>query len=164
MRKIERPDTRQVRRVSGRLGVVVAMLAAVFVVSPTAPAWAGGSCNQGEWISVGSDVYEFRPVFRNSEGGSLLCTLWEPEYNNWGVVALQNALNKCYNQGIARDGDFGSGTTRALKNAQTWENATRNAGLTVDGKYGPDTYRMMKFPRYKEGAGIDGSFACRSLY
>ncbi|MFI1996918.1 peptidoglycan-binding protein [Actinoplanes sp. NPDC020271] len=54
-----------------------------------------------------------------------------------GVWALQRTLNYCYNQNIAMDSNFGSGTRAALINVQ------RQAGVSADGVYGPATRSRM---------------------
>lgn len=53
------------------------------------------------------------------------------------VTKLQQNLNE-FGYLLAVDGDFGSGTDRALRG---WQRAT---GLTVDGSYGPASYAKMK--------------------
>lgn len=57
-----------------------------------------------------------------------------------GVKQLQSTLVECYNESLARDGDFGSRTEAALKRAQA------SAHTTADGIYGPDTRRAIKHP------------------
>jgi hypothetical protein len=158
-----------------RAGVVAALVLATTTVSGTtgtaaptgtaepAAVAAYPTCNAGWWRWQGTDnqLRRFLPN-RNPTGWN--CQLQEGDYNNWGVVALQNMLAKCYNQSIAIDGDFGPGTKAALKNAQTWDNATDGDGenLVVDGIYGPASRDTLMWPYYRaqDEGNLDAPHFC----
>ena len=56
---------------------------------------------------------------------------------------------------------FGAASERAVKNAQTWENAVSNAGLVVDGVYGNNTRRAITWPLYTSSGNLDAAHVCR---
>lgn len=62
---------------------------------------------------------------------------------NEGVRALQVALNRCYNAGLATDSVFGAATKAAVKSVQ------RAEGLNQDGVYGQMTSTYMYWPVYE---------------
>jgi hypothetical protein len=62
------------------------------------------------------------------------------------IEVLQNALVRCNGQSIAVDGEYGSGTVRAVTNVQ------RQHGIAADGAYGPATLQVMDWP----GSGGSG--------
>lgn len=110
------------------------------------------TCNGAAWIPVSTSPrrYLFVPVYN----GSYACILQLGNYNNWGVVALQNALVRCYGQNIAIDGDFGSATKTALQNAQ------RREGIPADGVYGPQTNSVLNWPAYLSTGNISAPYIC----
>lgn len=118
------------------------------------------TCNGGTWTQIGPfdgvNRWTFIPVYNNSAS----CHLQEGNYNNWGVVALQNILIKCYNQNIARDGDFGEDTFDALWNAQLWEREHYQETISVDGEYGPETFGAVLLPTYASSGNLDASVRC----
>jgi peptidoglycan hydrolase-like protein with peptidoglycan-binding domain len=63
-----------------------------------------------------------------------------------GVFKLQDALNRCYGQGLVADGDFGPATEAAVRNVQRFH------GLPVDGDFGPQTSAAMTWPKYLNGS------------
>jgi len=137
-------------------GVLASAALATAVVGITAsPAHAISHCNGGRWVTMGS--YQ---VFAPAYGGNLWCVLSQGDNNNWGVVALQNALRECYNQNIALDGDFGPATRQALVNAQTWEVYVYGERIAIDGIYGPDTKSAMLWPFYVPGYPLDKPLYC----
>lgn len=139
--------------------VALSLVVLGFVVVPAQPALAISECNTGIWRDLGyNNLERFLPYWRVGNSSALNCYLRNGDYDNWGVVALQNMLIKCYGQSIARDGDFGPATEAALKNAQ------RIMGLDDDGIYGWDTYRGVMWPFYREGVGIDGPYFCEVLH
>lgn len=141
--------------------VALALAASGVIATPTQALAATSECNYGTWLSQGSpypgSTYRyFFPSYHTTAGWDYFdCYLRNGDFNNFGVVALQNALIRCYGQAITPDGDFGTLTERALKNVQTVH------GLKVDGIYGPDTYGAMWFPYYRVGAQIDDPIGCR---
>ena len=66
-----------------------------------------------------------------------------------GVKALQDALNKTINAGLAVDGDFGKKTQAAVKQFQ------KKYKLTVDGVVGNQTKKKFKALGYKTGGLAD---------
>jgi peptidoglycan hydrolase-like protein with peptidoglycan-binding domain len=80
------------------------------------------------------------------------CTMRRGYMNNWGVVVLQRALQRCYGQRIAIDGDFGPATAAALRNAQ------RLHHLAVDSVYGPRTRLAMHWPTGSSGRCVHHGF------
>lgn len=62
------------------------------------------------------------------------------------IEVLQHALVRCNGQNIAVDGEYGSGTVRAVTNVQ------REHGIAADGAYGPATLQVMGWP----GSGGSG--------
>ena len=62
------------------------------------------------------------------------------------IELLQHALVRCNGQNIAVDGEYGSGTVRAVTNVQ------RQHGIAADGAYGPATLQVMGWP----GSGGSG--------
>jgi peptidoglycan hydrolase-like protein with peptidoglycan-binding domain len=59
-----------------------------------------------------------------------------------GVFVLQDALRRCYGQGIVWDAIYGGATRDAVRNVQRFH------GITDDGTYGPQTHKAMVFPKY----------------
>jgi hypothetical protein len=93
------------------------------------------------WIGVGSKA--LAPALNRV---NLHCTLRSGDFNNFGAVALQNTLVKCYGQDIAIDGDFGGATERALIMAQTWErHVNGKTWLAIVGVYGYDTFQAIRW-------------------
>lgn len=100
---------------------------------------AAAACTSTVKISKTSTTYIRLP----SAGTSITCEMSQGASGSH-VRALQNALNHCYNAGLASDGSFGPATESALKSAQ------RAAGTTADGIYGPNTRDAIKWPRFYE--------------
>jgi hypothetical protein len=141
------------RRIAGVLASMA--LATAVVAATTSPAHAISHCNGGRWVTMGS--YQ---VFAPAYGGNLWCLLSQGDYNNWGVVALQNMLRECYGQNIALDGDFGPATRQALLNAQRWEVVVYHENIAIDGIYGPDTKNAVMWPFYVPGYPLDKPLYC----
>lgn len=124
---------------------VIALAASMVVGTSAAPASAAYPvCNTGylytrEW--PGLRLSWLLP----SAGTNIFCQLHEGVFNNGAVTILQMHLNKCYNQNIAEDGDYGAATRRAVANAQTWERVVRGRNVATDGVYGPQTLTAMHF-------------------
>jgi peptidoglycan hydrolase-like protein with peptidoglycan-binding domain len=115
------------------------------------------SCDSNWWTAVSPTRTTLVPTKNGT--GDANCVLGRGNQGA-GVRALQNVLRKCYGQDIARDGIFGPDTERAVKNAQTWENAVSNAGLAVDGVYGNKTRVAITWPLYTR-ENIDSAYVCR---
>lgn len=109
------------------------------------------TCNGASW-AVFNDTNRWR--FTPRYNGSPECVLRAGNFDNWGVVALQNALIKCANQIIKRDGDFGGETREAVIRVQ------RITGVTVDGIYGPETRDAMPWPDYAKAGNLDAYGRC----
>lgn len=133
-----------------RLLIVLAVLGAFFVVSPTEPASAQTSlspCGGANYFTDPNFVPAGRvwipTVFHGTNyppGYQCVMRVGLPGmYDNWGVYFLQRTLRQCYGQNIALDLDFGPATREALRNAQRWE------GIPDDGQYGPQTRRTIKW-------------------
>ncbi|MER6593029.1 peptidoglycan-binding protein [Micromonospora purpureochromogenes] len=141
-------------------GVLIGSLLAAAPASASGhtTAAAAPTCNGGAWINVYTNPVRklFVPVYN----GSYDCQLAQGNYNNWGVVAMQNMLIKCYGQGIARDGDFGASTKTAVINAQTWEKVVYGENIVVDGIYGRQTNRAVMWPAYLASGNLDASHIC----
>ncbi|GAB3137907.1 hypothetical protein GCM10027290_04520 [Micromonospora sonneratiae] len=119
------------------------------------------TCDLGIWDYAyfsGPKGWMFLPIYNPTE--DIDCLLASSNYNNWGVVALQNALVRCYGQSIAVDGDFGSGTRTALLNAQNWERVVNGKALAVDGVYGPATRGSIMWPYYTSSGNLAGPHKC----
>lgn len=143
--------------------IVLCLLSAFLVGVTASPAAAATPrCTAGKWIGVAFDsppTRLFAPA--DSRGLVLNCILRRGDFNNWGVVALQNALIKCYRKAIARDGDYGSATETAVRQVQKAENEANGRNLTVDGIAGPQTLAHMAWPIYHRDGNLDASYACR---
>ncbi|MFI0450290.1 peptidoglycan-binding protein [Actinomadura sp. 6N118] len=75
--------------------------------------------------------------------GTIDCKLQLGDYNNWGVVALQQWLYHCNNaRQVVVDGDYGSVTRDVI----LWIQAAN--GITADGIYGPQTRAVLSWARY----------------
>jgi zinc D-Ala-D-Ala carboxypeptidase len=95
-----------------------------------------------------------RYIFAPALNGQFSCILRQGVFNNWGVVALQNALVRCYGANIAIDGDFGPATKAALVAAQ------RREGIPADGVYGPLTNSVLNWPAYLAAGNISAPYIC----
>lgn len=128
------------------------------VIAPAVPAAAAPAadpkCNAGYWVVEGA-FQQFFPSRQVGNSNNFQCELRRDDFNNFGVVALQNTLIRCYGQSIAADGDFGSQTEAALKNAQ------RIHGLPTNGVYNWNTHKTIWWPTYQAGADIDDKFKCQ---
>lgn len=136
-----------------------ALVLAGLVIAPAGPAAAAPDpkCNSASWVYFGAHQ-QFFPVYRVGNSYHLHCELRRGDFNNFGVVALQNTLIRCYGQAIAADADFGIETERALKNAQTVH------GLPVTGVYDWPTHATIWWPTYLAGAQIDDKFKCQPAF
>lgn len=124
-------------------------------ISPMAAA-----CTGGRWIHYPYPA-SFPKIFLPARDRLTHCEL-RVGHRNFGVVALQNTLIKCYNQNIALDGIFGSQTRRALINAQTWERAL-GRNVSPDGVYGSFTRNALEWPRYRSTGNLNAPRICRHL-
>ncbi|GIJ56844.1 peptidoglycan-binding domain-containing protein [Virgisporangium aurantiacum] len=110
---------------SRTIAVVAAIILGCQLLAPGTAAAAPADtydvrCNHGRWIRTSDYLWVFLPVNTGLDPQTS-CTLRNGHNDNFGVVALQNMLVKCYGQAIAVDGDFGPATEQALKRAQAWE-------------------------------------------
>lgn len=87
-------------------------------------------------------------------GLDINCQLQDGNYNNDSVYKLQDMLRLCYGQNIARDGDFGPNTEKALKNVQG------SVGVPASGVYNPTTGANVVWPLF-DG---DNNFTGRCTY
>jgi len=128
--------------------------------APEAPASAAlASCNS--FTNVYLDGRYSLHVPSTSRGsGNFNCEVTRGD-NNVAVLALQESLNTCYQQGIAEDRDFGANTERAVRNAQNKINQAHGPDvLTVDGRFGPKTSSYFRFQLYDEWYGGAHTDAC----
>ncbi|MFF5363683.1 peptidoglycan-binding protein [Streptomyces scabiei] len=113
------------------------------------------ACNGFTNVSVGGSRYLHVPSTRGGSG-NYNCVVARG-MNGFHVLVVQESLNACYGQNIDEDRDFGSGTERAVKNAQTQIN--RSAGshvLDVDGRFGPKTSSKFRYQAYDYSNGQNG--------
>jgi hypothetical protein len=123
-------------------------------LSVTAVAASGPTCNWAYWSWKHGLIPARKP-------NNTYCSLRKGNYNNIAVVALQNALVKCYGQTIAIDADFGPATKRALIKAQAWEqHVNHKTRLAANGVYNHDTLVAMRWPYYKDPNKLNGPFRC----
>jgi hypothetical protein len=103
------------------------------------------------------------PSYWNGSTSTTTCRLGLGDHDNNAVLVLQGVLRTCYNQNIAADLDFGSGTRTALMNARTWERVAYGRPVSTDGVYGPQTRDNLRFPAAYNGGVIcirlDGTIA-----
>ncbi|RAY16865.1 hypothetical protein DPM19_01475 [Actinomadura craniellae] len=140
------------------MGALV-LTTAMAVVIPAPAAHAAPACNTGQWRSTG--MSDWRWVYYPTYNGSLNCELRQGARGS-AVVALQDALRRCYDQQQVAwpfDGIFGINTLSALKNAQTWERDVFGEPIAVDGVYGPKTNAAMLWP-YHSGQGVIYTYKC----
>ncbi|GGQ84795.1 peptidoglycan-binding domain-containing protein [Couchioplanes azureus] len=109
--------------------------------APPAEAAAPTCASHTDFVTGTGYFVPIPSITRN--GGESNCILGVGS-SGTGVKVLQDALVRCYGQGIERDGQYGPATRDAVANVQ------RFYGLTVDGTYGPDTRGAMKWPKYRE--------------
>jgi hypothetical protein len=67
--------------------------------------------------------------------------------SNLAVGKLQDALNKCYNDTLTVDGQYGPATRQAVIDFQNFKK------IPADGIYGPQSFGAMLFPEYESGKG-----------
>ena len=132
------------------VAVLVLVAAGLAVGTGSASAAALPTCNHFTTIDANIPKFErgtIRVPSTGPDSRNFSCAL-RPRDHNWGVVALQLALNACANAGLTVDGVYGQPT----QNAVTWMQAL--AGITVDGVYGPQTRaKAIKMPSVR----ADGS-------
>lgn len=114
--------------------------AAVVPVVTTQQAQAAGTCASFSTHNVGPKVRMSAPStgYQNFVHNCLLGV----GNQGPGVFVLQDALRRCYGQGIALDAIYGGGTAEAVRNVQRFHK------IAVDGAYGPQTHKAMAFPKY----------------
>ena len=148
-----------------RATIAAVLLTTGLVVANAPTASAAATCNAGRWFQMDASTrINLDWIFAPAYGGNLWCELRNGNYDNWGVVALQNMLRECYGQTqVALDGDFGPITRTALINAQTWEKATdpKDRNIVVDGVYGPQTKNAVLWPIYfTQPSDLSNNQAC----
>ncbi|MGW1888416.1 peptidoglycan-binding domain-containing protein [Streptomyces sp. NPDC001970] len=109
------------------------------VVATATPAAATGPCSDFTWFSYGGYWHPIPTTSKNS--GNRQCHLQQGYANN-GVAELQRNLNRCYNQGLAVDSQYGPKTAQAVRNVQS------RLGITVDGVFGPQTSNAMVWAKF----------------
>lgn len=105
--------------------------ACIAVALPSAPASALPTC----YRTAGLDTGSVGPVPVPSAGTTAASTscIMGNGATSAAVRRLQETLNACYRESLAKDGIFGNQTQAALRRAQSRE------GTTADGVYGPYT-------------------------
>jgi peptidoglycan hydrolase-like protein with peptidoglycan-binding domain len=113
---------------------------------------AFGTCRSWTTLYNGNLHINLPSISRN--GLDINCQLQKGDYNNDAVYKLQDMLKMCYGQGIARDGDFGPNTEKALKNVQG------SVGGPASGVYDPTTGANVRWPLLD----ADNNFTGRCVY
>ncbi|KAK3994262.1 putative peptidoglycan-binding domain 1 protein [Cladorrhinum sp. PSN332] len=72
----------------------------------------------------------------NGSGGSCIMNVGA---KGSGVKSVQEAINKCYDGNLEKDGDYGELTKKAVKKVQ------KKIGVAQDGIWGPKTGGKMEF-------------------
>lgn len=137
------------RMKSGWIAVAAGIVLVLTVIA--APASAGttddaepmyATCNQ--LTSV-----EYEPTGRHvnlpsigAGTNQIDCELSLGDYNNWGVVALQQSLHHCGAPQVDIDGDYGPITRDVI----TWIQAAN--GINADGRYGPQTRGYLRWATF----------------
>jgi hypothetical protein len=125
------------------------LAAAPAAAAPRPLAAALPTCDGATWAPINVSTQRFLPTYLTVIEN---CMLQQNDFNNFGVVALQDALITCYGQSITRDGDFGPDTEKALKTVQAWEQYMNHKPIGVTGVYKPPTRDAIQWPAYKNGA------------
>ncbi|GAA4671338.1 peptidoglycan-binding domain-containing protein [Phytohabitans rumicis] len=146
----------------------VAVLAAIVIgclllpaAAAAAPAQAAAAinfdCTLARWDRSEDFLWRFLPNNSAAYPNDLDCWLREGDYNNFGVVALQDMLVKCYGQAIAVDGDFGPRTREALAIAQWWEHTVNDQWqVRVSGVYSwNESGAYLRWPHYRDRDDLD---------
>lgn len=118
---------------------------AVDTGSPVAPAALPTCASWSEWRTGGGAYTTAYPSVTRG-GNNWDCVLAQGHATD-GVYKLQDALNRCYSQGLEVDGIYGPATRQAVVNVQRFH------GITADGIYGPNTRVAMFWPRYRVSNG-----------
>jgi peptidoglycan hydrolase-like protein with peptidoglycan-binding domain len=110
------------------------------------------SYSVNQWVGL----YEWHTLTTNSNTLDRACSLKQGN-TGLGVIVLQEALKTCFQQNIQIDGQFGTNTKNALKNAQRQINSRYGTSISVDGEYGPQTASWWWDAKYFQSGGvIDG--------
>jgi peptidoglycan hydrolase-like protein with peptidoglycan-binding domain len=116
---------------SAAAAILVGLAATLTLASPAA---AAGTCYTTTTLpDYTIPLFSVTVPSAGSTAASTTCYMAQGANSN-AVKRLQTTLNRCYDQALVVDGDFGSRTKAALKVAQGM-----NWLLTVDGEYGPKT-------------------------
>jgi murein L,D-transpeptidase YcbB/YkuD len=105
---------------------------------PAGPAAAVPYCNSTA-ITWNGHNYVNLPT----GGGTIDCYMGRGAHSS-AVGALQYAMNRCYQQGLAVDNDFGPATQAALRRVQG------RVGVKQDGGYGKITRHAMRWPNVED--------------
>jgi hypothetical protein len=139
--------------------LIVVLPAALLGVSTSAADAAEVHCNSFTSVWRSGSLYFHVPSV-GSGSGNYNCVLARGDHNV-GVLALQESLNACYQQGLAPDSDFGGRTEQAVRNAQTQINNLAGAPLLgVDGRFGPKTSSQFRFQLYDHANGGAHTGSC----
>jgi murein L,D-transpeptidase YcbB/YkuD len=124
-------------------GAAAGPAAAVQAEAPVTPAAA--SCAGATKLNHQGSYFYYRPSTAPASG-NYNCILGLGSSGS-GVVALQQAANLCYGQGLTVDGEYGPRTRDAVRNIQRFH------GISADGVFGPVTNLHMAYPKYRESNG-----------
>ncbi|WP_079050928.1 peptidoglycan-binding domain-containing protein [Streptomyces sp. NRRL F-5122] len=116
-------------------------------VAMAAPAAATGPCSGSTWFNYGG--YWHRIPTTSDNSGNRQCHLQQGLVGG-GVGELQRNLNRCYNQGLALDSNYGPATARAVRNVQS------RLGISVDGIFGPQTSSAMVWAKFDSAGNYYG--------
>lgn len=135
------------------LAPVVAVTALLLAEPAPAPAAAAAwpTCDGAVWAPINAGPGQAKRFLPTHHTLNANCQLKLNDFNNWGVVALQEVLIDCYGQSITRDADFGPRTEDALKTAQLWEQYVNHKPIGVTGVYNPATRDAIMWPTYVNG-------------
>jgi hypothetical protein len=115
------------------------LMAGGLALVPAGPAAAVPYCNSTA-ITWNGHNYVNLPT----GGGSIDCYMGQGAHSS-AVGALQYALNRCYQQTLKVDNDFGPKTRAALVYVQRYR-----IGASPDGGYGSETRRKMRWPNVED--------------
>jgi Putative peptidoglycan binding domain len=101
-----------------------------------------------DYVTGPGTPYDVRIPSTTRNGGQTNCVLYNRTETE-GVFKLQDALNRCYGQGLTVDGIYGPGTEAAVRNVQRFHGFQPE---DIDGRYGPQTRAAMTWPKYLNGS------------
>lgn len=141
---------------AGALAIGTVAVAPATTAHAATPSCTFGAIGWG--TGWGANMLAHIPVYMPTHSTNCTMTTALGSSKNNAVFAMQDALRRCYGQGIAADGYFGAATKQALKNAQ------QRIGVTVDGVWGPRTSAAMYYPVLTRTGGYTGKCYPRNFF